>query len=82
MIVIIITSKGPLGNYTTMTGAELFVAGGATDDWYISQGATYGYHFLSLSANLNVLKSDFLSYMPFQNKTSPKITNQYCLNDD
>ena len=38
-----ITSKGPLGNYTTMTGAELGVAGGATDDWYISKGAIYGY---------------------------------------
>ena len=35
------TSEGPLGNYTTMTGAELGVAGGATDDWYISKGATY-----------------------------------------
>ena len=39
-----ITSKGPLGNYTTMTGAQLGVAGGATDDWYISKGATYGYN--------------------------------------
>ena len=42
-------SVAPLGNYTTMTGAELSVAGGATDDWYISKGATYGYIFFSFN---------------------------------
>ena len=40
-------SKGQLGNFSTMSGGEFSVAGGATDDWYISKGAQYRWGFIA-----------------------------------
>ena len=42
-------SKGQLGNFSTMSGGEFSVAGGATDDWYISKGAQYRWGFITQS---------------------------------
>ena len=47
--------KGQLGNFSTMSGGEFSVAGGATDDWYISKGAQYrwGTNVITISVYYN-----------------------------
>ena len=71
-------SKGQLGNFSTMSGGEFSVAGGATDDWYISKGAQYRWSFITQSDyhQCSVCNNDIMHSLSILRGLSPYKTSQ------